>query len=53
MEERETKTLEFTQQEADQLIALLDAANKSAGLQVSRACVYFHNKVLAAFAETE
>ena len=45
----ETKTLTFTEQEANTLIELLDVANKTAGLKVSRACVHFHNKVMEAF----
>ncbi len=49
-----TMTLELTQQEAQQLIGLLDLATKSGGLQVAQAALPLAIKVQAALdAETK
>jgi hypothetical protein len=49
-----TMTLELTQQEAQQLIGLLDLATKSGGLQVAQAALPLAVKVQAALdAETK
>jgi len=46
-----TKTVELTQQEAQQLIDLCDVATKAGGLQVARVAVPLVDKLVAAFAE--
>lgn len=43
------QTIEFNEEEANQLIQLLNIANKAEGLKVSQACVYFHSKLNQAF----
>ncbi len=49
-----TMTIELTQQEAQQLIGLLDLATKSGGLQVAQAALPLAVKVQAALdAETK
>jgi hypothetical protein len=49
-----TMTIELTQQEAQQLIGLLDLATKSGGLQVAQAALPLAIKVQAALdAETK
>lgn len=42
-------TLELTEQEANTLIALLDAAVRAKGLEAAQAALYFHNKLKEAF----
>ena len=45
------KQIELTQQEANNLIALINIAIKAGGLEVAETGVFLHKKIQAAFAE--
>lgn len=49
MEHRRFMTIELTEQEANTLIALINEAVKSKGLDAAQAGVYFQNKLKEAF----
>lgn len=46
-------TIELTEQEANTLIALINEAVKSKGLEAAQAGVYFHNKLKEAYKAKE
>lgn len=46
-------TIELTQQEAEQLVGLLDVATKAGGLQVASAALHFVGKIQEAMKATE
>ena len=46
----EKAKIEFTEQEANGLLSLLDIACKTGGLPVANSCLHFSNKLQLAFA---
>lgn len=47
------KNVEFSQEEANALIGVLDLAVKAGGLNAAESALYFHKKLSDAFAKPE